>query len=323
MKFSASGSNRSKNLGEDNVKAEKNIQKICVSKKDNKSLRKRDVAKIIKLQKRARQCQSRKNIQKKCVSNEGKNNSVQENINFTHNGKTHVKNVKNYEKRQILKIVKKKRIKEQQKRNCNTLQINTNVKSRNFWKKLHVSSILQKQNLANTLKSYAMCNLRTKYKILQRVKIMRQKQISERINVNRKSITLTQCLKVFNQKTSTGPIYVCTVCLQTWFRTSVQDVANLTFKSQLEEKTYLECSQGYVSADSKQWLCNTCRLAIKKERWPKLSIINGMGFPPVPTELKLYGMEEHIICPRLVFPSENTFHGWLYTSVGQCSKCSC
>ena len=160
---------------------------------------------------------------------------------------------------------------------------------------------MQKQNLANTLKSYAMCNLRTKYKILQRVKIMRQKQISKGIKNNRKSITLTQCLKVFNQKTSTGPVYVCTVCLQTWFRTSVQDVANLTFKSQLEKKTYLECSQGYVSADSKQWLCNTCRLAIKKERWPKLSIINGMGFPPVPTELKLYGMEERIICPRLLF----------------------
>ena len=75
----------------------------------------------------------------------------------------------------------------------------------------------------------------------------------------------------------------------------------MTFKSQLEKKTFLECSQGYVSADSKQWLCNTCRLAIKKEQWPKLSIINGMGFPPVPTELKLYGMEECIICPRLLF----------------------
>ena len=96
--------------------------------------------------------------------------------------------------------------------------------------------ILQKQNLANTLKSYAMCNLRTKYKILRRVKIMRQKQISKGIKNNRKSITLTQCLKVFNQKTSTGPVYVCTVCLQTWFRTSVQDAANLTFKSQLEKK---------------------------------------------------------------------------------------
>ena len=118
--------------------------------------------------------------------------------------------MKNYDKQQVLKIVKeKKRIQEQQRR-----------------------------------KSYAMCNLRTKYKILQRVKIMRQKQISQGININRKSITLTQCLKVFNQKTSTGPIYVCTVCLQTWFQTSVQDVANLTFKSQLEKKHILNVHRG-------------------------------------------------------------------------------
>ena len=133
-------------------------------------MHKGDVTKIIKLEDRTRQCQRRKNIQQKCVSNEGKNNNVQENINFTHNEQTHVKNVKNYDKQQVLKIVKeKKRIQEQQRRNCNTLQINTNVKSRNFQKKLHV---------ANTLKSYAMCNLQTKYKILQRVKILQQKHIS-------------------------------------------------------------------------------------------------------------------------------------------------
>ena len=108
----------------------------------------------------------------------------------------------------------KKRIKEQQRRNCNTLQINTNVKSRNFQKKLHVSMILQKQNLANTLKSYAMCNLRTKYKILQRVKIMRQKRISKGINNNRKSITLTQCLKVFNKKNFHWSC-LCLYCMST------------------------------------------------------------------------------------------------------------
>ena len=155
-------------------------------------MHKRNVAKIIKLQERTRQCERGKNLQKECVFNEGNNKNVEENINFIHNEETHVKSVKNYEKRQVLNIVKeKKRIKEQQRRNCNTLQINTNVKSRNFKKKLHVSTILQKQNLANTLKSYAMCNLRTKYKILQRVKIMRQKQISKGIKNNQKSITLT------------------------------------------------------------------------------------------------------------------------------------
>ena len=123
-------------------------------------------------------------------------------------------------------------------------------------RKLHVSIIFKRQNLSNTLKSYAMSNLHTKYKILEKVKILRQKQIAKGMNVNQESGTLTQCLNVFDQKTSSGPIYVCTACLQTWFRTSVHDVANLTFKLQMEKRTYLECSQGYVSAESKEWLCN-------------------------------------------------------------------
>ena len=75
-------------------KRRKNIQKICLPKKDKKSLRKQNVAKIIKLQERTRQCERRKNLQKECVSNEGNNNNVEENINFTHNEETHVKSEK-------------------------------------------------------------------------------------------------------------------------------------------------------------------------------------------------------------------------------------
>ena len=41
-------------------KHRKNIQNICLPKKDKKSLRKQNVAKIIKLQERTRQCQRRK-----------------------------------------------------------------------------------------------------------------------------------------------------------------------------------------------------------------------------------------------------------------------
>ena len=44
-----------------------------------------------------------KNLQKECVFNEGNNNNVKENINFIHNEETHVKSVKNYEKRQVFK----------------------------------------------------------------------------------------------------------------------------------------------------------------------------------------------------------------------------
>ena len=90
-------------------KHRKNIQKICLPKKDKKSLRKRNVAKIIKLQETTRQCERRKNLQKECVFNEGNNNNVEENINFIHNEETHVKSVKNYEKRQVLNIVKEKK----------------------------------------------------------------------------------------------------------------------------------------------------------------------------------------------------------------------
>ena len=82
---------------------------MSLPKKDKKSLHKRNVAKIIKLQERTRQCERRKNLQKECVSNEGNNNNVKENINFTHNEETHVKSVKNYEKRQVLNIVKEKK----------------------------------------------------------------------------------------------------------------------------------------------------------------------------------------------------------------------
>ena len=150
-----------------------NISKICVSKKDKKCLHKQDTAKIIKLEKGARQCQRRKNMQKICASIKGKNDSVQKINEFTENEDVHVKNIKNYRKQQVLKIVKEKeRIKEEQRRNCNTLQINTNLKSTDLRKKLHVCRIFQKQNLANTLKSYVMSNLQTKYKILQRAKIM-------------------------------------------------------------------------------------------------------------------------------------------------------
>ena len=76
---------------------------------------------------------------------------------------------------------------------------------------------------------------------------MQQKYKAREMNVKQKSSTLTQCLNVFNQKTSSGPIYVCTVCLQTWFRTSVHDVTNLTLNSQSEKRTYLDCSLAYIS----------------------------------------------------------------------------
>ena len=96
--------------------------------------------------------------------------------------------------------------------------------------------------------------------------------------------------------------YLCLYCMSADMVSNIcSRCCQFDIQITIGKKKHILNVQGYVSADSKEWLCNTCRLAIKKERWPKLFIINEMGFPAVPTELQLYGMEECIICPRLLF----------------------
>ena len=187
----------------------------------------KNIVKKIKIEKQKRYDENTKNEH---VSNKEKSNTLEDNNNCGQNKEAEYKTI-DCRRRYVFKILKEKRKNnKQERRNLNRFQKNTNVKDRKVTKKLHLSSIFKKQNLANTLKSYAMSNLRTKYRILQKVKILQQKHTAKGINMNRESSTLTQCLNIFNQKTCSGPIYVCTVCLQTWFRTSVHDVANLTFK---------------------------------------------------------------------------------------------
>ena len=91
------------------------------------------------------------------------------------------------------------------------------------------------------------------------------------------------------------------MCLQTRFHVSVSNVSNISWASDIQRATYLECTQNYKSVDGKEWLCNTCKAALKKGHWPKLSVANGLGFPDIPYVLKFYGMEEWVISPRLLF----------------------
>ena len=41
--------------------------------------------------------------------------------------------------------------------------------------------------------------------------------------------------------------------------------------------------------------------SFEEGHWPKLSVANGMGFPDIPDTLKLYGIEERVVSPRLLF----------------------
>ena len=168
-----------------------------------------------KIENRKRYTEKRKNENKICLTGKRKKYNIEHNCKSSWSKKS--QNKSTYDSTQINSnkclhkrdIAKKKKI-ENQKRYTEKRK-NEHLFGKGT-KKLYVYSMFNKQNLANTLKSYAMRNLQTKYKILQRVKIMQWKHIARAMNVNQKSSTLPQCLNVFKQKTSSGPIYVCTVC---------------------------------------------------------------------------------------------------------------
>ena len=64
---------------------------------------------------------------------------------------------------------------------------------------------------------------------------------------------------------------------------------------------FAECSKGFTSVNSKEWLCRTFHFTIKEGKVPRLSVKNGMGFPEQPLQLQLYLMEECLISPVLTF----------------------
>ena len=123
--------------------------------------------------------------------------------------------------------------------------------------------------------------------------------ISQEENTQNETLNIDECLRLFNINISNGPVYVCTVCLQTWFRRSVCDMQLIKISSQIEEEKLNQCRRYYVSAENKEWICKGCQDSIKIGKIPKLSIENKMGFPEQPTELNLNGMEERLTSPRL------------------------
>ena len=126
---------------------------------------------------------------------------------------------------------------------------------------------------------------------------------TEKCNVDRKRYgsNLTELLLIFNDSIAEGPIYVCTCCQQIWFRHSVYNVQEIRLKSDSERKMYDACSTRYISRNGKEWICKTCRNAIKDGKIPKMSLKNKMGFPRLPPELQLHPMEERLIALRIVF----------------------
>ena len=112
---------------------------------------------------------------------------------------------------------------------------------------------------------------------------------------------MAQLLHIFNESIAKGPLYVCTCCQQIWFKHSVLNIEEIYLKNDDERTMFETCRTKYVSKDNKEWICKTCRNAVKDGKIPKLSIENKMGFPLIPPDLKLYLMEERLTALRIVF----------------------
>ncbi len=109
--------------------------------------------------------------------------------------------------------------------------------------------------------------------------------------------SLEECKNKFFAALSDGPIYVCTSCLQTWFKHSVVHAGNINCTG----TTFQKCRTNYISAHNKEWICRTCLTAIRSGRVPRISVANKCKFPPKPEELNLHELEERLVSPRIPF----------------------
>ena len=112
-------------------------------------------------------------------------------------------------------------------------------------------------------------------------------------------VAITRLYNSFQSKVKDGPIFVCTSCKQTFFRHSVQYTRPIS-KYKHNDIARM-CFTDTVSANNEEWICKTCSQSIQDGRIPSCSLINGLGFPPIPNELQLTQLEERLVSPRLAF----------------------
>ena len=134
-----------------------------------------------------------------------------------------------------------------------------------------------------------------------------KKAEQENRRVRKHGNTLQDCINHFLAAVSVGPIYVCCVCLQTWFkhhRPNGQDSIT-KLKPKKIDRSVRKCITDTVSVDGKRWICLTCKRALKELSVPTLSAYNMHPFPEKPQELDLQPLEERLIALRIPFMQIN------------------
>ena len=109
---------------------------------------------------------------------------------------------------------------------------------------------------------------------------------------------LGECIAKFEKAIELGPVYICIVCHQTWFRHSVSNVDNLKLvKEEIKKQAYTDIK----SFDDHQWICNTCKNNLLDDKIPTISVVNGFKYPDKPECLHLNVLEERAVSPRTPF----------------------
>ncbi|XP_061170324.1 uncharacterized protein LOC133179634 [Saccostrea echinata] len=120
---------------------------------------------------------------------------------------------------------------------------------------------------------------------------------SERNRQRQFGIHIQDCIINFHEKIKHGPVFVRSCCHQTWFKESVLKVQN----TNLDDLSKIKYLTGIISVGNAEWICNTCYSSIREGKVPKLSVLNGMIWPPKPRELNLFPLEERLISLRIPF----------------------
>jgi hypothetical protein len=72
-------------------------------------------------------------------------------------------------------------------------------------------------------------------------------------------------------------------------------------KTKLDVETKSKFLTDTLSVENTEWICNTCYALIKENKTPKLSVLNGLAWPPKPKELDLFPLEERLVSLRIPF----------------------
>ena len=135
-------------------------------------------------------------------------------------------------------------------------------------------------------------------KNLQQRVFAEKNDTEERLHENKQyERSIDNLISNFHTIVSKGPLYICTCCDQLWYKHSVSVADN--FRS--NNPNVSEFLLNKTSVNNKEWLCNTCKMHLKKNKVPPFAAVNGMQFKTKPPFLDLNELEWRLLAPRLAF----------------------